>query len=495
MLPPASTAGDSSAGSRRVLDLLAELPLATAGDLAGLSGLSSSAVYQRLSRCREQGQAESVALGWAAPSAQRWFLTEPGLALLERLGTTWHEEPARCRLLDRLPSVEWFYPAAAGLRDLGPLEGFHWYDNCSIDAVARYRDGWIALFWSGCYQSEEAIARRLSRVGPDLRQRSLSTAAPWPGLLFFVVGDPWQRELVRRAARRYYLEDQVALLCAQDGRRSGALHCRPSRGWVSQPLPSRRVSGWSWEQRLARSPWVESGGGLSGQILETLAQWPGMTLNLARQSLGEAAAGRRVQRSALDLLRRGWLDRRRHRGQYRYMVTARGVDAIARRDRVHFAHCKDRVDSLSWVGQARLRQHEDGVMSFLGQCQAAGLPAAAGWRSWEHLGGSGGIAPDGLVRLSHSSFGATWAYLEYERSARTGGRIRRKLNGYASDRRGDAWPALVVCRDDPAEALFHQVGRSLEVLLLTTTIHRLARYGPLDNDECWRRYDAPARIG
>ena len=105
-------------------------------------------------------------------------------------------------------------------------------------------------------------------------------------------------------------------------------------------------------------------------------------------------------------------------------LARRGVDCISRGDRVHYSQCADRIDSLSWVNKSSLRAHEDGVMSFIGHfLLARGLPVAAGWRSWEHLGGSGGISPDGLVFLTRSPFGPTWAYFEYERSARGEARV------------------------------------------------------------------------
>ena len=95
-------------------------------------------------------------------------------------------------------------------------------DRVSPDAVARRRHGWVALFWSGSFQSEDWTASRLGRLAQDLRDRSISLEMPWPGLLAFVVNDEWQRELVYRAARRRHLEDQVAVWRARDGSRSGA---------------------------------------------------------------------------------------------------------------------------------------------------------------------------------------------------------------------------------------------------------------------------------
>ena len=489
------TGAEVAEGGQRVMNALLDLPLATARDLMALSSFSYSMVHLWLGILREQGLVDSVYLGWFAPLSMRWFLTDQALSGLGRLGSNWHEEPARCRLLDRFPSVEWFYPAAASIRDLGAFEGFNWFDNVSLDAMARYERGWIALFWSGSFQSEERIAARLSRLGPDLREMSVSPEVPWPGLLLFIVNDHWQRELVYRAARRYYLQDQVSVLCARDGSRSGAGNVRPSRGWVQQPVRLRGAGGWSWDRRLKESPWTEKRGAVVGRTLDVVAQWPGMTQDMARQGLSETLVGRSAQRSCMDLMDRGFVDRVRDRGKYRYMITTRGVDCIARRDRVHYSHCKDRIDSLSWVNKSSLRAHEDGVMSFIGHFLGVGLPAAAGWRSWEHLGGSGGISPDGLVFMERSPFGPTWAYFEYERSARGEGRIRRKLNGYGSDRRGDDWPALVVCWNERVEKVFQEVGVAGGIPMLTTTIERLAEYGPLDNEGCWSMRGKPVLIG
>ena len=488
-LPPISS------GARRLLDLLVELPLATAGDLAGLSSFGSTTVYTHLGELRDAGLVISASLGWFSPVSMRWFLTDLALSGLGRLGSTWHEEPARCRLLERLPSVEWFYSVAASVRSLGEFEAFHWCDNLSVDAVVRYERGWVALIWSGFYQSESRIAARFSRLGPDLREMSVSPVSPWPGQILFVVNDQWQRELVYRAARRHYLEDQVVVWCARDGSRSGAGDSRPSRGWVYQPVRFRDPGGWSWDRRLADCPWAERRGTVAGRVLEVVAQWPGMTLEMARQALREDSQGRSAQRSCRILTEWGLIGRSQGRGKRRHMTTTRGVDCIARRDRVHFAHCRDRIDSLSWINRPSLRAHEDGIMSFIGHCLAAGIPVAAGWRSWEHLGGSGGISPDGMVFLEHSPYGPTWAYFEYERSARGEVRVRRKLNGYASKQRVDGWPALVVCWDDAAEEVFHQVGLSLGVPMLTATIDRLSDYGPLENLECWSDYGKPALIG
>ena len=79
-------------------------------------------------------------------------------------------------------------------------------------------------------------------------------------------------------------------------------------------------------------------------------------------------------------------------------------------------------------------------MSFIGHfLLARGLPVAAGWRSWEQLKASG-ISPDGMVFLERSPYGPTWAYFEYERTARGEAWVGRKLRGYGSADQGYGCP-------------------------------------------------------
>ena len=246
---------------------------------------------------------------------------------------------------------------------------------------------------------------------------------------------------------------------------------------------------------LGRFPLDGAPGSVGRSGPHVLSQWPGMTLGMAREALGEGFGGKSAHRSCRFLSGHGLIDRIRHHKEYRYMTTPKVIDCLSRRDRVHFSQSKSRVDSLSWIARPSLRAHEDGVFSFVGRCLAAGLPVAAGWRCWEHLGRSGGISPDGQVFLERSPYGPTWAYFEYEPSARGEARVRRKLGGYGSGTRGDGWPVLFVCWSDVVEDIFHRVGRELQIPMLTATIGRLEEHGPLGNSGCWSLYGQPAFIG
>ena len=148
--------------------------MATARDLA------STLVYHPLGHLRQRGLADSAPLGWSGSPSMRRFLTDSALVLPGRLGATWRQEFSRRRLLERLPSVKWFYQVVSQIEDLGPFEALHWMDGVSPDAVARRRHGWIALFWSGSLQSEDWTASRLGRLAQDPRDRAISLETPWP---------------------------------------------------------------------------------------------------------------------------------------------------------------------------------------------------------------------------------------------------------------------------------------------------------------------------
>ena len=168
-------------GDARRLNRLAELPLATARDLASLSDLGSTLVYHRLGHLRQRGLADSAPLGWSGSRSMRRFLTDSAMALPGRLGATWRQEFSRRRLLERLPSVEWFYQVVSQIEDFGPFEALHWMDWVSPDAVARRQYGWIALFWSGSFQSEDWTASRLGRLARDHRACRMVAESGGPG--------------------------------------------------------------------------------------------------------------------------------------------------------------------------------------------------------------------------------------------------------------------------------------------------------------------------
>ena len=117
-----------------------------------------------------------------------------------------------------------------------------------------------------------------------------------------------------------------------------------------------------------------------------------------------------------------------------------------------------------------------------------------GWRSWEHLIHSA-ISPDALVYLKDTPLDSGWHYVEYERSARSQSRVWKKLAGYRSDKRQNAWPVMVICWNSEVESLFQDVALGSDISMFTTHIKRLEAYGPMNNGHCWNLIDEPVVIG
>ena len=118
-----------------------------------------------------------------------------------------------------------------------------------------------------------------------------------------------------------------------------------------------------------------------------------------------------------------------------------------------------------------------------------------GWRDWETMGADGGIDPDAMALLRDSPYGPGWHYVEYERSASSPSRIRKKLHGYDSPMRPNSWPVLVALSTGKAEVHCHEVGGEMKVSMLTTTFPRLRKHGAVGTQECWSLYSRQVALG
>ena len=175
---PAAAAPSISRGALSLLNFCLRLLCRPPGILPALSRVRSTAVYDRLGELRDGGMVDSAALGWCRPLSMRWFMTDPGLSAIGKLGSTWHEEFTRCRL-PGAPALGGVVlpcglpgPGPGGLPVL-PLAGPGEPRRRGALPVRR-----VALFWSGAFQSEEWIADRLGRLAPDLREMSVSHEPP-----------------------------------------------------------------------------------------------------------------------------------------------------------------------------------------------------------------------------------------------------------------------------------------------------------------------------
>ena len=226
-----------------------------------------------------------------------------------------------------------------------------------------------------------------------------------------------------------------------------------------------------------------------------VAKMPACTVATIQAVLGAKSDRSRAQNATAHLRdfgsMNGWADGRKHR----YKITESAMKVLAPLDGTRPGKIWRRIEMKRWDNMDGFEQHEYGVADLVGQFLAAGCPWAAGWQIWESYGIEGAIRPDAAVYLSNSPFGPGWHYIEYERSARTPRRIRRKLSAYASLRREDNFPVLVVCATDLAERHFQEAGTAMDIGLVTTTIARLEKHGGVNNTACWRLGSQPVLLG
>ena len=473
------------------------LPLATAREMARVLEMSRTQAQGALTKLETEKWVRQDRLGSCMPDgkpAGRWSLTPAALKEEGLTGKSWHEEANRCRLLQLLPVLERFYAILGEVKNLGPLIDFLWADGLSMDAAARFERGWIALYWSGPQETEDEIARRMSRIIDDLGARMNTPISNWPCLLAWVVDDEWQQELVRRAAGTSGLLHLVSIWRVKDGARFGLMVPNPSlgQGWIEQPVRLRGDGGWAWEARVPPSIWSQPNGRNVYLMLRLVQNFPGMTVEMGRVALGEGDKGKASERTLRSLAQQDVVQFEKDGKALRYHLPPPGIEVMVRLDKATHSDYQGRALSDSWVNIPGRRTHEAGVLAWIMQFMAAGLPVAPGWRASIYRAGLT-IKPDGVVWLNDGPYGPGWYLLEYELSARGKSRARNKLRGYAVLRHLGI-PMLIVCRDDRAETAFHEVGAELDVRMVTTTVRRLSEHGPLDNFSCWTLYGEPVRI-
>ena len=493
---PALSVLPVSDGALRIASRMWGLPLASAGNHAGLLHVPTSHVYRRLAELKDAGFADSAALGWYRDVAERWWLTEETLSAAGLTEPNFHQEWGECQLLERPPLFELAYEAVASVRGLGRLIAFQWATGTALDAVAVFEEGWCALFWSGLLESETHLDHRIRSLGLDLAYWSTGNSPSWPSLLIFLTHDRWQNRLVARSVLKHRLTERTALRCAAENVNRGNWDGVRSDSSFFKPIIPMDLGGEGWDQRVKRLMGDGKDSRDLHRIMDTAAQWPGMEVNFARAALGESDRGKRATRGCKKLADDGMLERHQKGGKgFRYAVTSKGFQPMARRDGIPASDREQWARVPEWRGHPRLQAHEDGWMELMRQFASWGLEIASGTRSREHMGHAGAIVPDGMVFLINSPYGRGWHYVEYERSARWLSDALDKLSGYLATARQDNWPVLFVLWDEKAEALFQELGRQGGLRMLTTTLARLKSVGAADRQGCWSVYGQDVVIG
>ncbi len=418
-------------------------------------------------------------------------------------------------MLKHLPMVEHFYQVAAQCCGDRGIHGFQWIFGDAVDAAVRLNpETWIALIWSGHWETEHALYKRMLSIDADLRRMGVSTLDPSvpqptaiPTAIVFVTSDLWQAELVRRAAYRAGMTRRVKTYCVSTGEWAhGPIPPLKSRGWIYWPLTDRNLGSWPWERRLAASLASRPDGLTLHRTLDLLTQWPGSRVT----NLAGLAGGERLDRSndALEVLTPSKMAERvelerpasaRSTGpinstvkpDVRYGAGPAAVNLIVERDRVRREMSTGSSRALTWNDKEyrAQRRHEDMVIRVMAAFAKAKCPVAAGPRCTERFPG-GGVNPDGLMYLKKGPFGPGWYYIEVELSAEFLKRISIRLSRYAApDRRiffpGDDKPPAVLwmVRNEKVEKIFHEAGAGIR--MLTTPLSRFSSRAPMEG---WSRF-------
>ena len=382
---------------RRLLHTLPGMPLASASDGAMHLGVSPSNIYPILGRLSDEGDGlgllTSASLGATMGSQARQWLTDRGRIFSAGHHSFWHEEWARCRLLERLPVTEQLYQVTGRLvPTMGQLVEFRWAQGQAHDASAVFEAGWAALFWSGIMESRKHLERRWHQFLASLYsvRNSLALDGDWskhtpiarPHMICAVVPDHWQGELVERAIVANS-SDPVQIWCVADGTVTGANEPgRRGYGRIPQPVYRRDLGGWPWVRRVRSSPW---GPGFSSPItyrmLLALFQFSGMTTTHISQILTKSDRSRAVENSLTQLIDVGFVSRTKKQNFYQYWITEGGANVLVTLDRINLGSVDGRA-VRPWRKQ-ELSKHDWEATSLLARLAKAGLSVANGWRSWE----------------------------------------------------------------------------------------------------------------
>ena len=499
-----------SEAAKRVVEVMVGMSLATQSRLAAALRRTTADLQAPLAELREKGLVTSVVLGSAAAGskpAERLYFTDLAIEQFGDLPVTWHEAGNRAALLDRLPVVDACYLAATAIDRYGRFLEFRWLDGVGLSAVARYEHGWVGLIWSGMLETVTELDARFGRLAADISSLAVGWEShPWPGILAAVVPDPWQRELVLNAARRWGLDGQVATWCISDGSRTGASTEGVSRGWIHQEVAPREIGNWAWDDRVQSSIWAQLRTPFLYRVFRIIAEYPGINRRMTQRMLGEAPGGTSTKQCIRTLIRLNLVEELSDRdidGRNRsasatkkwLCLSPRGIDRLARMERGTATAYRGAAMAQSWIRKPRRKKHELGAAALMADCRWAGLSTAAGWRYYDGMGSRGAVVPDGMVYLTRCPYGAGWAFLEYERAARSPSKVHPKLKNYWGPTRRMDRPLLVVCWNDTAESNFHDIGGDGSTRMLTTTISRLDEHGPLGNFECWSFYGQKVQIG
>ena len=467
-----------------LFDQVGDMPWASVQDLAYAFDHNPGTVYQKLHALNEHGLVESAEFHIGGNREMRFTVSDDHWSRVMHDRPLPHKEHVLQRLLINLEFTTAVY-LLVGLLVQGErgrkLLRLRWLWRHDFDAIAQFNDGWAGFLWSGMWQDQEKLERRIQQCAEVLAEWSGGRGTHWPGRLVIVVPDQWQEEVAWRAVRRRGWEAICSVHCLVADTFAGDLDLTASRGRIpmqlSDDVPPVRA-GLEQLQRFL----LDDQGDRMRRLLSAVEQYPGIIASHV-----SAMSGINGQLTKLGLAELQRRESTRRMGNQGYALEKRPLALAARRDRVWLGlpdhrSGPNRLSAHSGRRWKRIR----GAQKLLAQFRAAGCPTAAGWRAQD-----GPFVPDGVVWIEDGPCGRGWHYLINASGIRAESMVDRLLEQACARARSDRYPILVVC-PDAVEELYWHAAPALPVL--TAAMSRVSG-GPVVGDDgtVWMKSGVPVK--
>ena len=467
-----------------LFDQVGDMPWASVQDLAFAFDHNPGTVYQRLNTLNNHGLVEVTEFHIGGNREMRFTVSDDDWSRVMRDRPLPHQQHVLQRLVINLEFTTAVYLLVGALvqGERGrKLLRLRWLWRRDFDAVAQFNDGWAAFLWSGRWQDQDKLERRIQQCAGVLAEWSGGRGTHWPGRLVIVVPDQWQEEVAWRAVRRRGWEAVCSVHCLVDDTWAGDLDLTASRGRIpmqlSDDVPPVRA-GLEQLQRFL----LDDQGDRMRQLLSAVEQYPGI---IASHVSAMTGINGQLTKLGLAELQRRELTRRM--GNQGYALEKRPLALAARRDRVWLGLPDHRSGPNTLASHSGRRwKRIRGAQKLLAQFRAAGCPTAAGWRAQD-----GPFVPDGVVWIEDGPCGRGWHYLINASGIRAESMVDRLLEQAFARARSDRYPILVVC-PDAVEELYWHAAPGLPVL--TAAMSRVSG-GPVVGSDgtVWMKSGVPVK--
>ena len=459
-----SSRGPLTEAERFMLDGTERFPLASARNLANLSGgdyRRSLDTLDELLLGREL--IGEMSIGRIQNKQSRYYRAGRGSAAAQG-----GPQPKHPRLIaaltTRLELTESVYTVVDNMLALNPgrrILDIQWRFEPAMDAAVRFDDGWMACKWSGIWQRQRWLVKYLDTLHDHLAKWNPRRRTPLPGTICLVASDSWQAEVVRRSVRAGNWGGHYVIHNVATGEAEGDFDLSLS---VGKP-PRLDMKRWLGEpdrlDRLIRYLMTHDESRALLRTVTIIEQWPGVAKAVLRKLT--KLSGKQLHAVLTELVGTGMVWVTPNGG---YAPDRDWLSIAARRDRV-WSGRPGRLfgrDKIAEYYDGRIAGHEKGLAALVGKLAAAGCEAAPGWRHREDMGRHGQIAPDAMVYIPTGPFGATWHYVEYELNRTSFSGARKKVRPYRSPIRSDNFPLMVVTRRKAVKN-YIEASRGMDVMV------------------------------